>query len=48
MGKQGEFAKRLRWLRQGRGRQMGWRLEITDPVRRAIIAAHADIEPGFS
>ncbi len=48
MGKQGEFTQRLRWLRQGMARQMGWRLEITDPVRWTIIAAHADISPGYN
>lgn len=48
MGKQGQFTKRLRWLRQGKGRQMGWQIEVTDPVRRTIIAAHADIEVGDS
>lgn len=48
LGKQGQFGTRLRWLRQGAARQMGWRLEITDPVRWTIIAAHADIAPGLS
>lgn len=48
LGKQGEYKRRLRWLRQGKARQMGWRLEITDPVRWTIIAVHADIAVGFS
>lgn len=48
IGKQGEFTTRLRWLRQGKARQMGWQLYITDPVRWTIIAAHADIMPGYS
>lgn len=48
LGMQGQFTQRLRWLRQGLGRQMGWRLTITDPVRRTIIAAHADITPGVN
>lgn len=48
LGRQGEFGARLRWLRQGQARQMGWRLTITDPVRWTIIAAHADISPGLN
>lgn len=47
LGKQGEFGQRLRWTRQGMGRQMGWRLTITDPVRRTIIAAHARFGAGI-
>lgn len=48
LGRQGEFGTRLRWLRQGKARQMGWRLTITDPVRWTIIAAHGDISPGLN
>lgn len=46
MGRQGDFTKRLRWLRQGHGRQMMWQLTVTDPVPRTIIQAHADITVG--
>lgn len=47
IGKIGEYAKRVRWLAQGMGWQIMWRLTITDPVQRVIIAAHADIEYGM-
>jgi hypothetical protein len=47
MGKQGEYRKRLRWIRQGESRQLMWRLVITDPVQRVIIAAFADISFGM-
>jgi hypothetical protein len=46
MGKEGEYTQRLRWLRQGQGRQIMWQLLVTDPVPRTIIAAHADIDVG--
>lgn len=47
IGKIGEYARRVRWLAQGMGWQMMWRLTISDPVQRVIIAAHADIEYGM-
>lgn len=47
MGKVGEYLKRLRWLRLGQGRQYVFRVMITDPVRRVIIAAHADYTIGM-
>ena len=47
MGKEGEYTKRLRWLAQGQGRQLMWRLVITDPVPRTIIAAYADLTAGI-
>lgn len=47
MGKIGEYLKRLRWLRMGKGRQFVFVLSITDPVPRVIIAAHADISIGM-
>lgn len=46
MGKLGEYGTRLRWLRQGQGRQMMWELEVSDPVPRTVIAAHADLSYG--
>lgn len=46
MGRIGEYQKRLRWLRQGQGRQMMWQLTVTDPVPRTIIQAHADLTFG--
>lgn len=45
-GKIGEYLKRLRWLRLGNAYQWVFRVQITDPVRRVIIACHADIQVG--
>src|SRR6185312_15368652 len=39
LGKIGEYNKRLRWLRLGQARQRMYRLTISDPVRRTVIAA---------
>lgn len=47
MGKIGEYLKRLRWLRQGQGRQIVFKIAITDPVPRVIIAAHSEYEVGI-
>lgn len=47
-GKQGEYTRRLRWLRQGKGRQMMWKLQATGPVKPVAIAGHADIGVGLS
>lgn len=48
MGKIGEYGKRLRWTRQGNARQFSWRIQVTDPVPRTIIAAHAEFEEGLA
>lgn len=47
MGKIGEYLRRLRWLRLGQARQWVFRISITDPVQRVVIAAHADMEAGM-
>lgn len=47
VGKVGEFTKRMRWLRLGQGRSRVYRVTMTDPVRRVIIAAHADLSVGM-
>jgi hypothetical protein len=39
LGKIGERKTRLRWTRLGSGRDRVWRITITDPVKRIIIAA---------
>lgn len=44
----GQYRTRLRWLRGGSFRQRVYRLSITDPVIRTVIAAHADIQVGTS
>jgi hypothetical protein len=47
IGKIGEYQKRLRWLGLGQAYQWIFELVITDPVKRVLIAAHADIEIGM-
>lgn len=44
MGKIGATKKRMRWLGLGKSREWVFELSITDPVRRTIIQAHADVE----
>ena len=46
-GRVGEYTKRQRWLAQGQGRQIMWRISTSDAVRHTIIAAYADIEKGL-
>lgn len=48
MGRIGEYGKRLRWMSQGQGRRMCWRLRVTDPVQRVVIAASADLTFGMA
>jgi hypothetical protein len=48
MGLEGQYTKRLRWLQQGAARQHSWRLEVSDPVRRTIIAPHANFDQGVA
>ena len=47
MGKIGAYRQRLRWLRLGQTRNRFLRLQISDPVRRTIISAHADLQVGM-
>lgn len=47
LGKIGEYLQRIRWLRLGVAYVWVFELVITDPVRRAIIAAHGDFEKGM-
>ncbi len=46
MGVLGEFRKRLKWNRLGNARDRVMEVQISDPVSRTIIAAHADITLG--
>lgn len=46
MGKIGEYQQRLRWLRLGQSRDRVYRVTVADPVKRSIIAAHADVGRG--
>lgn len=43
----GAYIKRLRWLRLGQGRQWCFGISISDPVRRTIISAYADLKAGL-
>jgi hypothetical protein len=47
IGAIGAYTQRLRWLRLGQARQRYYRLTISDPVRRSVIAASADISIGM-
>lgn len=47
IGKIGAYLTRLRWLRLGQARQWYFRIIITDPIRRVIIAANGDVEAGM-
>lgn len=47
MGVEGAYKQRLRWTRLGQSRNRVMRLTITDPVRRTLIAANADITVGL-
>ncbi len=44
MGKIGAYRQRLRWLRLGQARQRIYRLMVSDPVKRSIVATHLDAE----
>ena len=46
-GKIGEYNTRLRWLRLGQARQWIFQVTVSDPVKRSIISAHADMEAGM-
>ena len=46
MGKIGAYLQRLRWLCLGQSRQRIYRLIVSDPVKRSIVAAHLTAAPG--
>lgn len=46
LGAQGHYLTRLRWLRLGQARQRTYRVHITDPVPRRLIAATATLDIG--
>ncbi|MGI9502432.1 MAG: hypothetical protein ACR2RE_05190, partial [Geminicoccaceae bacterium] len=48
IGKAGKYRQRLRWRRMGKARDRIYRIEIADPVKRTIIAAHVDARVGTS
>jgi len=45
MGKKGEYDKRVIWRRLGQHRSFTPKITISAPVKRAVIAAYAEIEP---
>lgn len=44
IGKIGAFLTRCRWLQFGAARQWVFRAIISDPIKRVVLSAHADIE----
>jgi hypothetical protein len=46
LGKQGEYLTRVRFKKNGSGRQMLFKVKISDPVPRVIIGATANISVG--
>ncbi len=46
MGATGEYKKRLKFWRLGCARDRVYRIEISDPVKRVILAADLDAKPG--
>lgn len=47
LGKIGKYKTRLRWLRLGQSRQRTYRVTISDPVKRTLIAANAEFSIGM-
>lgn len=48
LGKIGEYTQRVRWPGPlGQARQRTWRVTVSDPVRRTLIAARCDIQVGM-
>jgi hypothetical protein len=46
LGKIGAYTQRARWFRMGQARQWIFRVMISDPVKRVVISANADISVG--
>lgn len=46
MGTVGAYKTRMRWLKLGQAREWVFEVTISDPVRRNVLAAHADIMVG--
>lgn len=47
-GRIGEYGRRLRWLRQGKGRDLMWEIENSDDIPWAILGAYADLSEGLA
>lgn len=48
IGALGAYLQRVRWLRLGASRQWIFRIQITDPVKRVVLRAHAKLSQGES
>ena len=48
IGKIGAYRARLRWRRMGQFRERIIRMQISDPVKRVVIAANAEFRIGLS
>ncbi len=46
MGKLGEYQQRLRWNRMGSARERIYKVVVSDPVKRSIVAAHLNPKQG--
>lgn len=44
LGRQGEYARRVRWNRLGRARDRVYRITISDPVKRVVLGASLNPE----
>lgn len=47
MGALGSYLQRLRWHRMGKAYDWVFRVTVSDPVKRTIMAAHADVSEGI-
>ncbi len=47
IGAEGDYLRRLRWLKMGQSRERVLKLECTDPVRRNIIGVYIDGSEGM-
>jgi hypothetical protein len=48
VGREGEYRKRMRWLKMGQSRQRLVRLENTGNIRRNIIGIYIDTDQGMT
>lgn len=46
MGRIGKYGARAKWNRLGRGRNRVFEISITDPVKRVVLGAYADVAKG--
>lgn len=46
MGRIGQYGARAKWNRLGRGRNRVFEISISDPVKRVVLGAYADVQKG--